>query len=190
MFSYPHTIDNGLGERLTFLRRITTPEGEALEVENTVAPGVGPLMHVHWHQEEALTVQSGRIAYQRRGEPVRFAEVGETARFLPGEWHRFWNAGTDELRCTGYIRPPDNIEYFLGAIFAAQRKAGTLRPDPFEAAYLITRYRSEFGVDMIPAVVQRVVLPAQVMLGHLLGKYRKFADAPPPVERPGPVGAR
>ncbi|MHB1326652.1 MAG: cupin domain-containing protein [Gemmatimonadales bacterium] len=186
MFSYPHTIENGLGERITFLRRVTTPEGEALEVDNTVQPGIGPPMHVHRFQEEALTVVTGRIGYQRKGGQAQFAGPGESVVFLAGESHRFWNAGTDELRCTGYIRPPDNIEYFLRALFEAQKKSGGVQPDKFEAAYLISRYRSEFGMDEIPAIVQRIVFPAVVLLGHLLGKYRKFADAPPPVQgRPG-----
>ena len=53
-FTYPHTIDNGAGERLTFLRRVPTDRGERLEVENVVGPGAGPPMHVHHYQEEAL----------------------------------------------------------------------------------------------------------------------------------------
>lgn len=183
MFSYPHTIDNGLGERLTFLRRVATPEGEALEVENCVQPGVGPPMHVHHHQEEALTVRSGRMGYQRKGEEPQYAGVGETVVFPRGESHRFWNAGTEELRCTGYVRPPDSIEYFLRGIYEAQKRSGGLRPDAFEAAYLMVRYRSEFGMDEIPGFVARFVFPLQVVLGHLLGRYRKFADAPPPVRR-------
>ncbi len=183
MFTYPHTIDNGLGERLTFLRRVATAEGEALEVENAVTPGQGPPMHVHWYQEEALTVVSGKIGYQVKGREAQFGGAGDTVVFKPGVSHRFWNAGTDELRCSGYIRPPDSIEYFLKGIFDAQRKSGRSRPDPFDSAYLISRYRSEFHMDEIPALVQRVVLPAQVFMGHLLGKYHKFSDAPPPVQR-------
>ena len=35
----------------------------------------------------------------------------------------------------------------------------------------------------IPSAVQRVVFPAQVALGMLLGKYRKYANAPAPVRR-------
>ena len=27
-FTYPHTIDNGAGERLTFLRRVPDPAGD------------------------------------------------------------------------------------------------------------------------------------------------------------------
>lgn len=183
MFSYPHTIDSGHGERITFLRRVQTAKGEVLEVENCVQPGVGPPMHVHHHQEEALTVRSGRLGYQRKGEEARYAGADETLVFYPGEWHRFWNAGAEELICTGYITPPDNIEYFLRGIYEAQKKGDGTRPDAFEAAYLMVKYRSEFGMDGIPSFVVRFVFPVQVLVGHMLGKYRKFADAPPSVRR-------
>ncbi|HZH97479.1 MAG TPA: cupin domain-containing protein [Fimbriimonadaceae bacterium] len=180
MFSYPHTIENGMGERLTFLRRTQTPEGEVLEVENCVQPGVGPPMHVHYFQEEALTVVQGNLGYQRKGEEAQFASVGDTVTFAPGEMHRFWNAGEDELRCTGYVKPPDSIEYFLRGIYEAQKKSGSLRPDMMEAAFLMSRYRNEFGMDEIPPFVQRFVFPVMVLIGGATGKYKKFADAPPP----------
>lgn len=183
MFSYPHTIANGLGESLTFLRRVSTPQGEALEIENCVRPGSGPPMHVHHYQEEALTVVSGSMAYQRKGEAPRFAGPGETAVFYPGEMHRFWNAGEDELRCTGYVRPPDSLEYFLRGIYEAQKQSGGHRPEAFDAAYLMRRYRSEIAMDEIPAFVERFILPVQVVVGHVIGRYRKFADAPTPVRQ-------
>jgi quercetin dioxygenase-like cupin family protein len=183
MYRYPHTIDNGHGERLTFLRRTSTPQGETLEVENSVTPGQGPPMHVHYWQEEALTVTQGRLGYQSKGQAPRFAEVGETVVFRPGDAHCFWNAGETELRCTGYVRPPDNIEYFLGALFAAQKRSRSPRPEPFDAAFLVWHYRSEFGLEAVPVFVRKVVFPVQVAIGHLLGKYRKFADAPEPVRR-------
>lgn len=58
-----------------------------------------------------------------------------------------------------------------------------MRPDPFDAAYLSWRYRDEFAVHEIPRFVQRFVFPVQVLVGRLLGKYRKYADAPEPVRR-------
>src|SRR5918999_4886046 len=158
MTTYPHTIDNGAGERITFTGRT----GDRLEVENVVTPGSGPPMHVHHYQEEALTVQQGRIGYQRPGEPPRFAGPGETVVFEPGEAHRFWNAGEEDLLCTGYVQPADNVEYFLAAIYESQRESAGSRPDPFETAFLMWRYRSEFYMAEIPAVVQRVVFPVQV----------------------------
>jgi hypothetical protein len=50
----------------------------------------------------------------------------------------------------------------------------------FDAAYLARRYRSEYTMHEIPAAVQKVILPLVVLMGTLLGKYRKFADAPAP----------
>jgi mannose-6-phosphate isomerase-like protein (cupin superfamily) len=182
-YTYPHTIENGAGERLTFMRRVQGSPGDRLEVENLVKPGSGPPMHVHHHQEEALTIQRGRVGYERLGEPPQFAESGETVVFKPGEAHRFWNAGEEDLRCTGYIQPADNLEYFLTALYESQRENGGSRPDPFEAAFLARRFRSEFGMAVIPAVVQRLVFPVLVIVGRLLGKYRKYADAPEPVRR-------
>ena len=181
--TYPHTIDNGAGERLTFLRRVEGPAGDRLEVESLVKPGSGPPMHVHHQQEEALTVERGRIAYQRPGEPPQFADPGETIVFEPGETHRFWNPGDEDLRLTGYIQPADNVVYFLSAIYESQRESGADRPDPFAAAFLSRRYRSEFGMAEIPALVQRLVFPVVVVLGRLLGKYGRYAGAPEPVRR-------
>lgn len=183
MSAYPHTIENGAGERLTFVRRVQGPAGDRLEVENLVKPGSGPPMHVHYHQEEGLTVRQGRIGYQRPGEPPRFAGPGETVVFGPGEPHKFWNAGEEDLLGTGYIRPADNAEYFLTALFESQRESGGSRPDPFDAAFLMRRYRSEFYMAEIPAAVQRLVFPVLVLVGRALGKYGKYADAPEPVRR-------
>ena len=180
MSQYPHTIESASGERLTFLRRVPHPAGERLEVENRVQPGSGPPMHVHFHQEEAITVVQGKLAYQRPGEEPRYATAGDTVVFAPGEAHRFWNAGEDELRCTGYISPPDNVEYFLKSIYESSRRSGGARPDLFDAAFLSWRYRSEFAMVEIPPLVRRFVFPVLVAIGTVLGKYAKYADAPPP----------
>jgi quercetin dioxygenase-like cupin family protein len=179
MAIYPHTIDNGAGERLTFVRR----RGDRLEVENSIRPGGGPPMHLHTWQTETLTVQQGRLGYQRLGQEPAFAGEGETVVFPAGEAHRFWNAGDGELRCTGFITPIDYIEYFLSALYDSQRRSGGKRPNPFEVAFLMRRYRSEFAMVEVPALVRRVVFPVLVTIGRLLGRYDRYADAPRPVRR-------
>ena len=123
-YTYPHTIENGAGERITFLRSVAGPTGDRLEVENVVTSGSGPPMHVHHHQDEALTVEQGKIGYQRAGESAQFAGPGETIAFKKGEAHKFWNAGQDDLRCTGYIEPADNVEYFLTELYASMKRSG------------------------------------------------------------------
>lgn len=181
MRSYPYTIDNGAGERITF-RRVQGEHGERLEGVNRVRPGAGAPMHVHHLQEESFTVEKGLMAYQCPGGKLLYASEGETVVFACGQPHRFWNAGEDELVCRGYMEPVYNAEYLLGALFASTRDNGG-RPSLFDVAFLMSRYRSEFGMLEIPALVQQVVFPLLVKLGLALGRYRKYADAPEPVVR-------
>ena len=181
---YPRTVENGVGDRLTFVGIRSDGAGrELLEVENCVRPGSGPPMHVHHLQEEGLAVREGRLGYQVPGGPERFAGPGETVTFGPGQAHRFWNAGQEQLVCSGWVSPPNNVEYFLAELYASSRRAGGARPDPFDAAFLFGRYRSEFGMVGVPAPVRRVVLPLMRIAGRLLGRQRRFAGAPEPARR-------
>ena len=84
-YTYPHVIENGSGERLTFVRVAPGRAADRLEAVNLVRPGSGPPMHAHLLQEEALTVQRGRMGYQRPGQPPQFAGVGESVVFKAGE---------------------------------------------------------------------------------------------------------
>ena len=124
MSEYPYTIDNGGGERLTFVGVRHDERGEYLELSNAVAPGAGPPIHVHHLQEEGLTVERGTIGYQVLGEEERRAGPGESVTFSPGVAHRFWNAGEEDLAGTGFARPPGNLEYFLTVIVAVGRVLG------------------------------------------------------------------
>jgi quercetin dioxygenase-like cupin family protein len=181
MTQHPHTIDNGAGERLTFLGVREDEDGPVLDVRSVVEPGAGPPMHVHHLQEEAATVEAGRIGYVVEGGPEQFAGPGERVAFAPGVVHRFWNAGDDELVLTGTIRPPGNVEYFLGEVFASTARTGGERPGFFDAAWLSHRYRTEFAMTEIPAPVRRLVFPLVAAAGRLLRRDRRFAGAPEPL---------
>lgn len=180
MHHYPHTIDNGHGERLTFTG--LSADGERLEAEGLAQPGAGAPMHVHHLQEEAVRVISGRLGYQAPGGAEQFAGPGDLVVWPPGSAHRWWNAGDTELRSTGWCRPPDNVEFFLGALFASAKANGG-RPGLFDAAFLTTRYRREFTMLEMPAFVRSVVMPLLFVVGTMLGKYEKYQDAPTPVTR-------
>jgi hypothetical protein len=43
------------------------------------------------------------------------------------------------------------------------------------------RYRSEFAMLELPAVVRTIVLPIVFAIGQLLGKYKRYSDAPAPL---------
>ena len=178
--AYPYTIDNGHGERLTFTGVTQGPGGARLGADGIAQPGAGPPLHVHYLQEEAARVVRGRLGYQMPGGPPQFAGPGELVVWPPGTPHKWWNAGSDELQMTGWCSPPDNIEYFLSALFASTKENGG-RPGLFDAAFLVTRYRTEFAMLELPAIVRRIVIPVVYQVGRVLGKYEKFTDAPPPI---------
>ena len=147
-----------------------------------MSPGSGPPVHVHHPQEEVLTVEQGTMAWQRLGEEENLARSGESARFAPGEVHRFLERR--RRRADLHRLRPVNLEYFLTQVFASTRANGGKRPRLFDAAFLLSRYRSEFGMADIPAPVQRLAFPIVVGIGGLLGLRRRFAGAPEPVSRP------
>ena len=176
----PFTIENIAGEKLTFLRRVIKNGVEYLEVENEVQPNAGPPMHVHHRQDESITVVSGKIGYQRQGGEKQYAGPGETILFKAGEAHRFWNAGNGLLVGRGYISPADNIIYFLSEIYKSANKNGG-RPGLYDSAFLLDRYRSEFAMLQIPGFVQKILFPIALFFGNIMGKQKKFINAPAPL---------
>jgi quercetin dioxygenase-like cupin family protein len=178
---YPFTIDNGHGEELTFLGRSIKEGVEYLQVENCVSAGSGPPLHVHHLQYERVTVKEGNMGAQAAGETPQFYGPGEGATFSPGTIHRFWNSGDTPLRCEGEIWPPDNVEYFLSEIYRSIRSSSNGRPSAFDAAFLLNRYRTEFDMAEIPNFVKRVVFPVILFFGKLMGKHKKFSNAPEPI---------
>ena len=182
MITYPHTIENKYGEKLCFTRVIKETDGDKVEVENWVQPGCGPVMHVHRRQEESLTVISGKLATQVKGEEPVYHQPGDTVIFKKGVWHRFWNAGDDVLNCKGWIKPADNIVYYLTEIYKSLNNGKDHRPEASAAAFLMTRYKSEFDVGGIPEFVKHIIIPIQYIFGKISGSHKKFKDAPPPVK--------
>lgn len=182
-YTYPHTIDNGAGEVLTFFRPVQDESGEwMLEGENTVQPGSGPPMHVHHKQAEGLTVIKGKIGVQRLGEEPQYFGEGASITFEAGDAHRFWNAGNEPLVCKGWIKPIYNFEYFLTEIYKSTKANGGKSPARYDATWLLTRYRSEFDMLVIPPFVKKIIFPVVLFFGKLAGKHKKFKDAPEPIK--------
>jgi quercetin dioxygenase-like cupin family protein len=179
MTIYPVQIDNGFGEALTFERLVPTPEGDRLEVSNIVQPQAGPPMHVHYLQDEGLTVTAGRLGYQIEGEEPRYADVGESVVFKRGVAHRFWADGDQPLRTSGYVQPAHNIVYFLSEVYRSIQTNGG-RPNPFDTAYLLHKYRSEFAMTDIPSFVVRFIFPVLRLVGGLTGRFRELERGPAP----------
>lgn len=181
-FTHPHTINNGSGEEITFLRIVHEKDGDRLELRNRVEPGSGPPMHVHHLQDECLMVVQGKIGTQIAGQAPVFYEAGQTALFKRGESHRFWNAGEDVLICEGWVKPAHNLEYFLTEVYKSVKANGGHEPSKLDGAFLLTKYKSEFDMGDIPGFVKNVIFPITVFFGKITGKYKKFDGSPEPLQ--------
>jgi hypothetical protein len=67
MTKYPYTIENGHGESLTFTGVSHDPDGDRIGVDGVAQPGAGPPMHVHYLQDEAARVVTGRMGIKYSG---------------------------------------------------------------------------------------------------------------------------
>lgn len=179
---YPYTINNGCGEELTFVGRTIRDGIEYLQVKNCIGPGSGPPMHLHFHQDESLTVVEGIMGVQQLGEKPRLLHAGESVSFSRGVMHRFWNAGEIPLRCVGEITPPHNIEYFLAEIYRSVRE-NRGKPGLFDSAFLLTHFSPEFEMNDIPKFVKKVIFPIILVAGRLKGLHKKYSNAPAPVKK-------
>ena len=179
--SYPKTIDNGGGEQITF-EQLVEEDGELkMIVSNNVDPGKGPVMHVHFKQDEHLDVQSGKLGYQILGKAPQIIGPGEGITFHRNVYHRFWNAGDDQLICKGWVKPVHNFEYFLTELYRSVKANGGERPSAYDSAWLMNHFKDEYDLMGMPWVARHVIMPLALNLGNLTGKSARFKSAPQPI---------
>lgn len=130
--------------------------------------------HVHDHCAEHFEVRSGRITFILDGEERTLA-AGEQVTVVPGRWHRWWNAGEDEVQIRVRVEPAMRFEEAIlvvwglcadGHIYAGGR------PSPLLGALVATRYRAELRSKQPPDVVQRLMFPALAALARRRGLER------------------
>jgi quercetin dioxygenase-like cupin family protein len=174
----PLTIENKTGEQLTFLGLVVRDGIEYLEVENRIQPNAGPAMHVHYQQDELVRVVSGKMEYWGLDGQKKKANAGDSVLFKAGTPHKFRNVGNEILHCSGYLSPACNIVYFLSEIYKSINENGG-RPGIYDAAYLLKKYKTEFGLLEVPKLIQKTIFPLVLWVGNRTGMDKKFSDAPP-----------
>jgi hypothetical protein len=135
----------------------------AYQIRGAIPAAAAILIQANWRVGSLIA--SNRDTFRRN---LDFAAHSSDLVWPAGTPHRWWNAGTTELRMSGWCRPPDNIEFFLGALFASAKQNGGGRPAPFDATFLITRYRSEYAMLELPGFVRRVLIPILYVVGRVL----------------------
>jgi len=155
------------------MRRERDPSGEvALIIEGSLPPrSNGPPPHVHFEQREEGRVQAGTLG-ARIGEKTLVVETGGDAVFAAGIVHSWWNAGENVLEFNGRVTPAVDLDHFLEALFAVLNASTTGRPSIFYLAHVLWRHRRTHAVVTPPMAIQRILFPAVLLIGRVLGKYK------------------
>ena len=137
----------------------------------------------------ALSRQDARSARRKQHHPPAPAVA---AVFPAGVAHCWWNAGDDLLEASGRAIPAVDLDRYLQALFAVLNAGPSGRPSIFYLAHVLWRHRHTQAAAAPPRIIQRIVFPVVVLVGHVLGKYRGDAWSGSPAsctsapEVPGP----
>ena len=159
------------GEQL-HLRRVVRGGQMCLELKGSLPPRQdGPPLHVHFKEHEEGTVIAGTLSAEVDGRQIE-VRAGGTAPLPMGSAHRWWNAGDDTLVFEGLTTPVVDLDVYLRAAFEVLNSGPHNRPPLFYIAHLAWRHRKTQAVLFAPLWLQRVLVPAVVLVGTLLGRYR------------------
>jgi mannose-6-phosphate isomerase-like protein (cupin superfamily) len=130
--------------------------------------------HVHDHLAEHVEVRAGRVTFAFDGEERTLA-AGEQFTVVPGTWHRWWNAGQEEVKVRVRVEPAMRFEEAILVVWGLCADGHTNadgRPSPLFGALLATRYRPEVRFRQPPDAVQRLLFPPLAVLARLRGLER------------------
>jgi mannose-6-phosphate isomerase-like protein (cupin superfamily) len=120
-------------------------------VEHPMPPrALAAPLHRHSREDEYSFVLEGRVG-ALLGEEVVYGEPGDLIFKPRGQWHTFWNAGTEPARLLEIISPAGFEGYFEELVELLQQ-AG--RPDPAALAAVAARHGLEVDLESVPRLTQ------------------------------------
>jgi quercetin dioxygenase-like cupin family protein len=131
------TVEGPAGGPLTFKLRGERSGGALLALENVIAPGDGPPLHRHEHEDEAWYVIEGDLRFQL-GDEIAAAPAGSFVFVPRGTPHCFQNAGEAPARILVLFTPAGMEGFF-------DRFAELPEPDP--GAF--SRLGTEAGMEVL-----------------------------------------
>jgi quercetin dioxygenase-like cupin family protein len=169
------------GEVLVFHRTAAQTNGDSILVETIVRPdGFVAAAHVHPYQTERFEVLEGVLGL-RLQEQEFVAGPGDVAVVPPRTPHRFWNAGSQDVRFLCEIRPALQFESLIETMFALAAQGKTNRrgmPNPLRLAVIAKAHFDTVRLPFPPAALQRAGLAVAAPLGKALGYRETLASSP------------
>jgi mannose-6-phosphate isomerase-like protein (cupin superfamily) len=166
-------IENRHTGEVLRMRRVRDANGQVnLILEGSLPPHCsGPPLHAHFQEHEQGHVAAGTLGAIVGNKKIT-VQAGEPVDLPAGVPHRWWNAGEDPLEFNGRVVPVVDLDRFLQAIFAVINASNSGRPSLFYVAHVLQRHRHTQELRAVPAVIRKVVFPAVLLIGRILGKYR------------------
>jgi mannose-6-phosphate isomerase-like protein (cupin superfamily) len=166
------------GEVLVFHRTAAETNGDFILVETIVhQDGFVAAAHVHPYQTERFEILEGALGL-RLGEQELVAGPGDVAVVPRRTPHRFWNAGTGDVRFLCEIRPALQFESLIETMFMLAAQGKTNRkglPNPLRLAVIAKAHFDTVRLPFPPELLQRLGLALAAPLGRALG-YRAVAE--------------
>jgi quercetin dioxygenase-like cupin family protein len=171
-------------ESMTFLTTARETGGESVLIELRAAPDAFvAAAHVHPAQTETFEVLQGSLGL-RVGRETLEAAAGDSVVVLPGEAHKWWNAGEDELVFRCEIRPALQFEQLIETMFSLAADGKTNKngmPNPFRLAVVAQAHLDTVVLPFPPVWLQKLALAAGAPLGRLLGFRETYEPARSPL---------
>ena len=166
------------GETWVAMVRGSDTGGAHVEGKGHLPPGTRPPgMHRHPHQEEKITVLSGRICVRVANDKREYGP-GESVTLPRGVWHDFWVVGDEPAETIGRAEPALGIEMILATLAGLATEGKTDkrgRPRLLQGAVIGTFFEEVAQFRTPPPAVQRILLPPLAALGRRRG-YRPYYD--------------
>jgi quercetin dioxygenase-like cupin family protein len=183
MISRGQTLRNPVtGEQMTFIRTSADTAGEYVLIELRAEPDAFvAAAHVHPSQVETFEVVSGTLGVKVAGDR-REARAGESLVVEPGQAHRWWNAGSDELVFRCEIRPALEFESLIETMFGLAADGRTNArglPNVLRLAVIARAHFDTVRLPFPPTPLQRLMLAVAAPLGRALGYRPTYAPALP-----------
>jgi quercetin dioxygenase-like cupin family protein len=180
-------LENRHTGEVIIMRRVHQGNQVVLELEGHSPPkGEGPPLHVHVIEREELVVVSGVLSAVAGGASLK-VRAGESVVFPAGVPHRWWNAEDQPVHTKGRVVPVADLDRFLEGIFVVANAGQAGRMPLFYVAHVVYRHRR---TQRLAGPWARVLFPAVVFVGWLLGKYRGDAWPGAPKSCPGALEAQ
>jgi quercetin dioxygenase-like cupin family protein len=175
-------------ERMTFLQTSAETDGECVLIELRAEPEASvAAAHVHPAQTETFDIVSGTLGAKIAGKEIE-AHAGKVLVVEPGQAHKWWNAGDDELVFLCEVRPALQFESLIETMFSLAAAGKTNRkgmPNPLRLAVIANAHFDTVRLPFPPALLQRIGLALGAPLGRLLGYQPTYGAT----LAPDPAGA-